>query len=89
MALASSFSSPYVFYALAAVGLLVLRWYTYRTDTPNIKGLPEIPGWPLFGSLVQLGDTHAKIFGDWAKGYGAVFQVRLGAKVGCLGQRMD
>ena len=81
MALTSLITSVSWLYALSAILLLLMRWYAYRTDTPHIKDLPEIPGWPLFGSLVALGDTHAKKFAQWAQRYGAVFQVRLGSKV--------
>ena len=49
-----------------------------RTDVPKIKNLPEIPGWPIFGNLAQLGDNHAKVTQDWSKKYGPVFQVRMG-----------
>lgn len=69
------------FYVLIAVALFFLRQALYQTNTPYIKNLSQIPGWPLVGSLVQLGDTHAKTFGTWAKKYGPVFQVRLGNKV--------
>ena len=55
--------------------------YLNRTDVPKIKNLPEIPGVPVFGNLLQLGSEHAKIAGKWAKKYGPVFQVRLGNKV--------
>jgi hypothetical protein len=53
-----------------------------QTDVPKIKGLPEIPGWPIFGSLIELGDQHAKVCQRWARKYGPVFQVRLGNRVG-------
>ncbi|KAH7054639.1 cytochrome P450 phenylacetate 2-hydroxylase [Macrophomina phaseolina] len=49
-----------------------------RTDVPKIKGLPEIPGYPIFGSLIQLGENHAKVAREWSKKYGPVFQVRMG-----------
>lgn len=52
-----------------------------HTDTPKIKGIPEVPGWPLFGSLLSLGDKHAQVAGQWAKKYGPVFQARLGNRV--------
>jgi phenylacetate 2-hydroxylase len=55
--------------------------YFNRTETPKIKGIPEIPGWPIFGSLLELGDSHAKVAQRWAKKYGPVFQVRMGNKV--------
>src|SRR4051812_27828005 len=65
---------------LIAVAFFVIR-YLNRTDTPKIKNLPEIPGIPIFGNLLQFGDKHAKVAGDLAKKYGAVFQVRLGNRV--------
>ena len=49
-----------------------------RTDVPKIKKLPEIPGWPIVGNLIQLGENHAKVAHDWSKKYGPVFQVRMG-----------
>ncbi|KAF4540578.1 Phenylacetate 2-hydroxylase protein [Lasiodiplodia theobromae] len=49
-----------------------------RTDVPKIKGIPEIPGWPIFGSLIELGENHAKVAREWSKKYGPVFQVRMG-----------
>lgn len=67
---------------------LVITYFAYRilisTDTPKIKGIPEIPGLPLFGSLLELGTNHAKVAQGWAKKYGPVFQVRLGNKVGIM-----
>ncbi|KAF4306251.1 Cytochrome P450 [Botryosphaeria dothidea] len=49
-----------------------------RTDVPKIKGLAEIPGYPIFGSLIELGNNHAKVAREWSKKYGPVFQVRMG-----------
>ncbi|KAH6678710.1 cytochrome P450 phenylacetate 2-hydroxylase-like protein [Halenospora varia] len=63
--------------AIVAVIFFIVR-YLNRTDTPKIKNLPEIPGVPLFGNLLQFGDKHAKVAANLAKKYGAVFQVRLG-----------
>jgi phenylacetate 2-hydroxylase len=75
-------------YALFVSAALVVTYFLYRflyaTDTPKIKGLPEIPGLPLFGSLVELGENHAKVAQRWAKEYGPVFQVRMGNRVRCL-----
>ncbi|KAJ0418269.1 phenylacetate 2-hydroxylase [Aspergillus carlsbadensis] len=64
--------------AIALVYFLIR--YFNRTDVPKIKGLPEIPGFPIFGNLIQLGDQHATVAGNWAKKYGPVFQVRMGNK---------
>ena len=52
-----------------------------RTDIPRIKNLPEIPGVPMFGNLLQLGTDHATVAKEWSKKYGPVFQTRLGNKV--------
>ena len=67
-------------FALLA-GLFFLYRFLYATDSPKIKNLPEIPGYPLFGSLIELGNSHAKVAGRWAQKYGPVFQARLGNKV--------
>lgn len=65
--------------SVAAIAIIYfLIRYLNRTDTPKIKNLPEIPGYPLFGSLLQFGASHAKVAGELAKKYGPVFQVRLG-----------
>lgn len=66
--------------AVITVVYLIIRYFN-RTDVPKIKGLPEIPGVPIFGNLLQLGDQHATVAGKWAKKFGPVFQVRMGNKV--------
>jgi phenylacetate 2-hydroxylase len=72
-------------YQVTGVLLLVVIYailkYVNSTDTPKIKNLPEIPGVPLFGNLLQFGNRHAKVAGELAKKYGPVFQVRLGNRV--------
>jgi phenylacetate 2-hydroxylase len=65
---------------LAGAIFLLVRLLN-RTDTPRVKNLPEIPGYPLFGSLLQFGNKHAKVAAELAKTYGPVFQVRLGNRV--------
>jgi phenylacetate 2-hydroxylase len=75
-----------VIYAAAAVVICFFAYrFLYGTDTPHIKGIPEIPGLPLFGSLFELGIDHAKVAQRWAKKYGPVFQVRMGNRVCTLG----
>lgn len=68
-----------------AAGIAVLGYFLWRlfygTDKPHIKGLPEVPGLPLVGSLYELGTNHPKVAQQWAKKYGPVFQVRMGNKV--------
>jgi phenylacetate 2-hydroxylase len=65
---------------LIAVIYAILK-YVNSTDTPKIKNLPEIPGVPLFGNLLQFENSHAKVAGELVKIYGPVFQVRLGNRV--------
>lgn len=67
--------------AISVVIVSVLLRLLQQTDRPKIKNLPEIPGVPIFGNLIQLGDEHARRAREWAKKYGDVFQVRLGNKV--------
>ena len=71
-------STAWLFVSAAIIFALVK--FLNQTDMPKIKGLPEIPGIPLFGNLLQLGDEHAKRAAELAKKYGPVFQVRLGNK---------
>ena len=71
---------PTIGIALLAITFFVVR-YLNSTDVPKVKNLPEIPGVPIFGNLLQLGQEHARIAGAWAKKYGPVFQVRLGNRV--------
>ncbi|KAL8824850.1 MAG: hypothetical protein Q9191_004779 [Dirinaria sp. TL-2023a] len=67
-------------FTLVAVLFFVIR-YLSRSDIPKIKGLPQIPGVPIFGNLLQLGDCHARNAASWVKKYGPVFQVRLGNRI--------
>lgn len=73
-------SIPIYVAGAVVVGILLYR-FMYGTDTPHIKGLPEVPGLPVFGSLYELGTNHAKVAQGWAKKYGPVFQVRMGNRV--------
>lgn len=72
--------SPVTVFALLSFLFFFIR-YLNRTDIPKIKNLPEIPGVPIFGNLLQLGSNHAKVTREWAKQYGPVFQTRLGNRV--------
>ena len=72
--------SPVVGAAILFVFFVLYRW-AYSTDQPKIQGIPEIPGWPIFGTLHELGEIHARVAQRWAKKYGPVFQARLGNKV--------
>jgi phenylacetate 2-hydroxylase len=66
--------------ALIAVIYLVIK-YLSRTDIPKIKDLPEIPGVPVFGNLLQFGNSHAKVARALAEKHGPIFQVRFGNRV--------
>lgn len=80
-----SFASLIIYAAAAAAISFFAYRFLYGTDTPLIKGLPEIPGLPLFGSLIELGENHALVAQQWAKKYGPVFQVRMGTRVSAPG----
>lgn len=73
--------SDQVLYIAVLIGLYLLYRFSNSTDTPKIKGIPEIPGVPIFGNLIQLGTDHARVAQKWAAKYGPVFQTRLGTKV--------
>lgn len=66
---------------LSVAGLVALVLYANQTDIPRIRGIPEIPGVPFFGNLLQLGQEHALNTRKLSKSYGPVFQARLGNKV--------
>lgn len=72
-------------YPVIAIGIVAaiyfLVGYLNATDVPKIKGLPEIPGVPIFGNLLELGIDHARVAQRWARKYGPVFQTRLGNRV--------
>ncbi|SPJ74569.1 related to O-methylsterigmatocystin oxidoreductase [Fusarium torulosum] len=72
--------SDQVLYIAVLIGLYLLYRFSNSTDTPKIKGIPEIPGVPIFGNLIQLGTDHARVAQKWAAKYGPVFQTRLGTK---------
>ncbi|KAI8650651.1 Phenylacetate 2-hydroxylase [Fusarium keratoplasticum] len=72
--------SSLVLYLAGVVVLYVLIRLLNSTDIPKIKGIPEIPGVPIFGNLIQLGTDHARVAQKWAAKYGPVFQTRLGTK---------
>jgi phenylacetate 2-hydroxylase len=73
--------SDQVLYIAVLIGLYLLYRFSNSTDTPKIKGIPEIPGVPIFGNLIQLGTDHARVAQKWAAKYGPVFQTRLGTNV--------
>ncbi|KAF2761747.1 putative phenylacetate 2-hydroxylase [Pseudovirgaria hyperparasitica] len=67
--------------SFAIVAVIYALWrYVNHTDMPKIKGIPEIPGVPLFGNLLQMGTAHPKVAQSWVEKFGPVFQVRLGNK---------
>lgn len=66
--------------AVSAFVYLLIK-FANHTTTPKIPGIPEVPGLPFLGSLVEIGDCHARKALEWSKKYGPVFQVRLGNKV--------
>ncbi|CAF3351029.1 unnamed protein product [Rotaria sp. Silwood2] len=66
------------------IGVVIIIWLLFKifnsTDVPKINGLPEASGWPIFGSLFELGDNHSLALLKLAKRLGPVFQIRMGNK---------
>lgn len=71
----------YIFLAIVAAAITILMKLGNKTDIPKVKGLPELPGVPFFGSLLLLGKHHARNCAKLVQTYGDVFQVRLGNRV--------
>lgn len=66
--------------AIFLVGFVLIQ-LLFKTEQARIKGIPEIPGWPIVGNLLQLGSDHAAVCMKWAEKHGPVFQVRSGSYV--------
>jgi len=64
--------------------IIIIIWVLIKffnsTDVPKIRGLPEASGWPIFGSLFELGENHSLALSKMGKRLGPVFQVRMGNK---------
>ncbi|UJR24564.1 hypothetical protein I4U23_005939 [Adineta vaga] len=69
----------YIFVCVVIIVYLLLKIID-STDVPKIDGLPEASGWPIFGSLFQLGTNHSLALLKLSKKLGPVFQIRLGNK---------
>jgi phenylacetate 2-hydroxylase len=69
---------------LVWLGVIIILYLLYKilnsTDVPKIHGLPEPPGWPIFGNLFELGGNHSKALSKMAERLGPVIQVRMGNK---------
>ena len=65
--------------AIVLLGVIVYK-VAFGTEQPKIRGIPEVPGVPIFGNLIQLGEFHALKCKEWSLKYGPVFQIRLGNK---------
>lgn len=70
----------WIFSIFVVFFIYLLIKYLDRTDVAKIEGLPEASGWPIFGSLFQLGTNHSTELARMAKDLGSVFQIRLGNK---------
>jgi len=66
------------------IGIIIIIYFLFKllnsTDIPKIRGLPEAPGLPIFGSLFDLGENHSLVLSKMSKNLGPVFQVRMGNK---------
>jgi phenylacetate 2-hydroxylase len=67
---------------LVWIGIVIIVYILVKlfdsTDVPKIYGLPEASGWPIFGSLFELGENHYAAFLKMANKLGPVFQIRMG-----------
>ena len=70
-----------VFFWIAVIIVVCLAFkYFDATDVPSIPGLAEASGWPIVGSLFELGINHSAALSRMAKKLGPVFQIRMGNK---------
>ncbi|KAL1813107.1 hypothetical protein ACET3Z_023172 [Daucus carota] len=62
--------------------LVILRRFLYRKgkSDSNLPPLPEVPGLPVVGNLLQLKEKKPhKTFTKWAETYGPVYSIRTGS----------
>ncbi len=79
MPLGSHYIMVFVWIGVIVILYILLKLFN-STDVPKIHGLPEASGWPIFGSLFELGENHYATFSQMAKKLGPVFQIRMGNK---------
>ena len=69
---------------IPVIACVVLVFLVYKllfsNEQKKIKGMPEVPGYPIVGNLTQLGSQHAVVCKEWARKHGPVFQLRFGNK---------
>uniref|UniRef100_A0A2P2IWP9 Ent-kaurene oxidaseic isoform X2 n=1 Tax=Rhizophora mucronata TaxID=61149 RepID=A0A2P2IWP9_RHIMU len=77
-------SVPYV--TPAAVGLVfsafVFKKFVshQKQAASNLPTVPEVPGWPVIGNLLQLTEKKPhKTFANWAETYGPIYSIKTGA----------
>ncbi|KAK2969390.1 hypothetical protein RJ640_020333 [Escallonia rubra] len=70
--------------ALAGLSLWFLARYAcgHRSKPTTPQTLPEVPGLPVIGNLLQLKEKKPhKTFTQWAKTYGPIYSIRTGANI--------
>ncbi|KAL7175532.1 hypothetical protein ACSBR2_029184 [Camellia fascicularis] len=68
--------------ALGGLFLWLIKGYVYdqKRRASNLPPLPEVPGLPVIGNLLQLKEKKPhKTFTRWAKTYGPVYSIRTGS----------
>ncbi|GMP81126.1 hypothetical protein CsSME_00035939 [Camellia sinensis var. sinensis] len=68
--------------ALGGLLLWLIKGYVYdqKRRASNLPPLPEVPGLPVIGNLLQLKEKKPhKTFTRWAKTYGPVYSIRTGS----------
>ncbi|XP_034953238.1 cytochrome P450 1B1-like [Zootoca vivipara] len=66
--------------ALLLSCVLLLYLWARRSPRTAGKSLPGPVGWPLLGNVLQLGRLPHLTFGELARRYGDIFQLRLGRR---------
>ena len=72
----SFISSPIFIIGVVPAAIVGLIVWSVTPPTPK-PDLPGPRGWPIVGSLFQLGPDHAHTYHMWSKIYGPVFKIRL------------
>ncbi|KAK1395706.1 ent-kaurene oxidase, chloroplastic-like [Heracleum sosnowskyi] len=68
--------------AVGGISLLLIKRFVdhNRNSPPDLPPLPEVPGMPLIGNLLQLKEKKPhKTFAKWAVTYGPIYSIKTGS----------
>ena len=80
------------FQATAALLLVVsLLFSLFKFHQDNIKGIPQVRGWPVVGNLLQLqrAQSFSSQLQSWSKAYGPNLLVKLGQRPVVISNTFD